>query len=577
MSSPVLSLYDVVVREPAAGTTGEASFSFTLDQPASGSITFGYYVQDGSASGANGDYRGLAGNITVLTGSGGGQVSIPILPDTVIEPNETLQLVFLKPANATLAGGAAALIGTATILDAGSTGATGAGPLATGVAGPLSASASLPTLSVHDVAVIEGDGGSAAARFLITFDQPLTAAATFSYYFQDGSAIAGSDYSGQPGTITVGAGQQSAYIAATVTGDTSNEGDETFKLIVTDPHGAVLAHNAGALVATATIIDNDGHAPDAAGGVGADAAILTSGLIPDNDVNGDGRADIVWRHTSGAVSEWSFGGANGDQLRQSVYNGSADPSWHIVDTFDLNGDGRADILWRNANGQVAVWTGNADASLSGAFVSEAIGNDWRIAGAGDVNGDGRGDLVWQHNDGAVSIWSSTGTGFVENAYYHASVGANWKIEGVADLNGDGRSDIVWRNTDGTVSTWLSTDGGFREGVFSSQVAGSWHMAGLGDFNGDGKADILWRNDDGGLAVWHSNGTGFDQDYYTTVGTEWHVAEVGDVNGDGRADLVWRNDNGAVASWTSTGSGFQNGVYDNGVGQDWSIVGHAFPL
>ena len=34
------------------------------------------------------------------------------------------------------------------------------------------------------------------------------------------------------------------------------------------------------------------------------------------------------------------------------------PSWHAVGTGDFNGDGRSDILWQNADGEVAIWEMN---------------------------------------------------------------------------------------------------------------------------------------------------------------------------------------------------------------------------
>ena len=31
------------------------------------------------------------------------------------------------------------------------------------------------------------------------------------------------------------------------------------------------------------------------------------------------------------------------------------PSWHVKATGDLNGDGKADILWQNDDGTPAIW------------------------------------------------------------------------------------------------------------------------------------------------------------------------------------------------------------------------------
>ncbi|WP_275896060.1 M10 family metallopeptidase C-terminal domain-containing protein [Sphingomonas crusticola] len=300
-----------------------------------------------------------------------------------------------------------------------------------------------------------------------------------------------------------------------------------------------------------------------------------------NDFNGDGRSDIVWHHVSGAVSTWQFGGTtHGDQIQQSVYNGSADPSWNIIETGDFDGNGSADFLWRNTNGTIAIWNATGNGSFVGGYVDASVGNGWKVAAVGDINGDGKADLLWRYDDGSISSWSSNGNGFAQNSYFHASVGTSWKVEGLADFNGDGRADIMWRNDNGSISTWLSTGNGFAENSYSdSSVGTSWHIAALADFNGDGKADILWRNDNGSISTWNSNGNGFSQNSYSdsSVGNYWHIAEVADFNHDGKADILWRNDSGGISTWESNSNGFTQSVANSWAPTDWTIVAHHFPL
>ena len=31
------------------------------------------------------------------------------------------------------------------------------------------------------------------------------------------------------------------------------------------------------------------------------------------------------------------------------------PSWHVVGVEDVNGDGKSDIVWQNHSGQAAIW------------------------------------------------------------------------------------------------------------------------------------------------------------------------------------------------------------------------------
>jgi hypothetical protein len=68
---------------------------------------------------------------------------------------------------------------------------------------------------------------------------------------------------------------------------------------------------------------------------------------------GDGTSDILWRNTNGAVGIWTM--SNG-QLVSSAATGTADSSWQIPGTGDFYGNGTDDILWRNTNGAVSIWT-----------------------------------------------------------------------------------------------------------------------------------------------------------------------------------------------------------------------------
>jgi Ca2+-binding RTX toxin-like protein len=298
------------------------------------------------------------------------------------------------------------------------------------------------------------------------------------------------------------------------------------------------------------------------------------------DFNGDGRSDILWRNANGDLTTWQGnGGPTATQFQHGVYYTSVDPSWKAVETFDLNGDGTADILWRNSNGAVSVWTGTGNGSFAGVFFENSTGSNWTIAAAGDFNGDGQDDVLWRAAGGDVAVWSSTGTGLA-GSYYHEPVEAAWRIQGVGDFNGDGRSDILWRRSDGGVTTWNSTGNGFAGSGFSGTVGNTWQIDGIGDWNGDGKDDLFWHSDRGEVVVWTGQENGFNTSAYynASVGPDWKFAEIADFNGDGRADILWRHDAGALSIWLSEGNGFNTSAfYDASVStaSGWSVVSHDF--
>ena len=254
------------------------------------------------------------------------------------------------------------------------------------------------------------------------------------------------------------------------------------------------------------------------------------------DFDGDGKSDILWRNANGAVDIWTDGDPN-----QSAFIGSVDTSWQIAGVGDFDGDGKSDILWRNTNGAVDIWTdGNANQS---AFIG-SVDTSWQIAGVGDFNGDGKSDILWRNTDGAVDIWTD---GNANQSAFIGSVDTSWQIAGVGDFNGDGKSDILWRNTDGAVDIW--TDGNPNQSALIGSVDTSWQIAGVGDFNGDGRSDILWRNTNGAADIW-TDGNPNQLAFIGSVDTSWQIAGVGDFNGDGQADILWRNTNGLVNIWTS---------------------------
>ena len=78
--------------------------------------------------------------------------------------------------------------------------------------------------------------------------------------------------------------------------------------------------------------------------------------------------------------------------------------WH--DGTDRNGDHRADILWQNDNGSVAMWLMSGTSHTGGGVISSPS-TDWRISGIGDFNGDGHDDILFRHDGGMTTIHANT--------------------------------------------------------------------------------------------------------------------------------------------------------------------------
>ena len=301
-----------------------------------------------------------------------------------------------------------------------------------------------------------------------------------------------------------------------------------------------------------------------------------------NDFTASGNSDILWRNNNGDAYLYlnkngaSFSGFTGQDI------GTVPGQWTIQGIADFNGDGKADILWRDTGGDVYLYQSNSGGGYTG-FTGQNVGvvsTPWTIQGVGDFNGDGKADILWRNTGGDTLIYvASSGAGYSSFASHDLGVvSLDWTIQKIGDFNGDGQADILWRNTAGDVYLWNSNGGSAVNGFTGKDlgvVANTWTIQAVGDFNGDGKADILWRNAGGDVYQWNSNTgsgfTGFTGHDVGVVPIAWTIDKVGDFNGDGKADILWRNANGDVDLWLSnTGSGFTG--HDLGVvSADWHII------
>jgi Ca2+-binding RTX toxin-like protein len=311
-------------------------------------------------------------------------------------------------------------------------------------------------------------------------------------------------------------------------------------------------------------------------------AALIPGQSANADFNLDSKSDVLWRNDSGEIYVWNSKPGQGAFQGQSL--GNPGTGWHVQDVADYNGDGKADILWRNATGDLYVYKSDAGGGTS--FTGQSISYVdpvWAVVPqTGDFNGDGRADILFRNTTtGEVYVWNSqtgsTAVNFLGQSL--GTVGTNWSIKGVGDFNADGRADVLWRSDAGDVYVWLDSPTGapVMTGQTISSVGIDWSILGIGDFNGDGREDILWRHTDGELYVWNSQtssaAVNFLGQSLGVVGLDWSVAAIGDYDGDGRADVLFRNADGRVYLWNSNDTGAV-GFQGQGLGStptDWHIL------
>jgi len=269
------------------------------------------------------------------------------------------------------------------------------------------------------------------------------------------------------------------------------------------------------------------------------------------DFGGDGRADILWRNAaSGENYVYPMNGrviGPGEGFLRTV----GDLDWKIAGVGDFDGDGKADILWRNqANGQNYLYfmDGTAIKPTEGP-IRTVTDLGWTVAGVGDFDGDGKADILWRHlGTGMNYVYFMDGRTILGNEGYLRTVADHrWQVAGLGDLDGDGKADIVWRNTaSGQNYAWLMDGISIKpnEGFLRTVTDQSWQVAGIGDFDGDGRDDLLWRNVfTGENYLYPMDGTAIrsTEGYLRTVSNlDWRIVAVGDYDGDGKSDVMWRN-------------------------------------
>lgn len=109
-------------------------------------------------------------------------------------------------------------------------------------------------LSIGDVSTTEGNSGTKSFSFTVTLQSAAAQQVTVTFDTQDGTALApAGDYTTTSGTVNIPAGQTTAQIVVQVTGDTTEENDETFFVRLTAATNASILDGQG----TGTILNDD--------------------------------------------------------------------------------------------------------------------------------------------------------------------------------------------------------------------------------------------------------------------------------------------------------------------------------
>jgi hypothetical protein len=303
--------------------------------------------------------------------------------------------------------------------------------------------------------------------------------------------------------------------------------------------------------------------------INADLALRTKIQFSPGDFNGDGRADVVSREADGSL--FLLAGQAGNKVGTPVKIGVG---WNIFNMVlgngDFNGDGKTDLIARSSDGALWLYPGTGTGGFQARKqISSGWGSLKRIVAAGDFDGDKRRDLLAMRTDGSLWLYPGNGTGGFLPA---KQVGAGWQgFTALAAAGGlQGTAGVLARSADGTV--YLYPGNGTGGLLPRKTLATGWGSAsdliGGQDFTADGRTDVLTASIAGALAAYPGDGAGALAPKLA-IGTAWdrytQVWEAGDFDGDGKPDLLTRTSDGALILQPGNGSGGFRPARQVGVG------------
>ncbi|WP_234285367.1 FG-GAP repeat domain-containing protein, partial [Streptomyces venezuelae] len=205
-------------------------------------------------------------------------------------------------------------------------------------------------------------------------------------------------------------------------------------------------------------------------------------ITPMTALRADGTGDMVARDTAGVLWYYQGSGNPSVPFKGRIRTGGG---WEIYDRIlgirDLNGDAKPDLIAREKSGVLWYYKGTGDPAKPFAPRLK-VGGGWNIfnqlISTGDMTGDGKPDLVAR--DAAGVLWLYKNNGGSPNPFAtRGRVGGGWGVYnsmvGPSDLDRDGRPDLIARDGTGVVYFYKNTGGYPNPYAAKVKVGGGWQI------------------------------------------------------------------------------------------------------
>lgn len=280
-----------------------------------------------------------------------------------------------------------------------------------------------------------------------------------------------------------------------------------------------------------------------------------TGRVAPLDFTGDGRSDLLIRNANWLSAElWTLGA---DRIASTT---AIHPETGLIieaGNGDYDGDGVSDILWHLAETRDLYVCLVRESRIDALAMVDLRGLEsdgaWQVGGSADFDADGYDDiLLFSRRLGVVEILKMNGFTQVSRRRFGARTGA-WTVVATPDIDGDGTAEIVWRDeiAKRLEIAQLDSSGGLQFTSLARSAAGL-KLVGSGDYDGDGVLDlVMHRTGTGTLEFWLLQGAAI-----SAVVALPETAEAGfaprapaDYDGDGLVDVVWSNpEQGRIEIW-----------------------------
>lgn len=153
-------------------------------------------------------------------------------------------------------------------------------------------------------------------------------------------------------------------------------------------------------------------------------------LVGIGDANRDGTSDLLWRElgSGGGTALWLM--ADAAMTSTNALPSVTESGWAIVGFADVDGDDRADIVWRNTEniGSNALWLMDGPTLVGGGYLPDVSPWAWTLVHVQDIDGDNKADFVWRATTGQNAWWRLNGMTLIGGGLLFPVADPNWEIK-----------------------------------------------------------------------------------------------------------------------------------------------------